>query len=179
MSGTQYTFAQVNSAITGIMPNTDLKIKTYQEQVLKNYTELYNKVKSENDRLKLAYDKNKNNHSADAQHSKYVTLSQQIIKTVYTYSFWIYMVLSLVLAVFIYYKPFSIFMKLFFFAIIFVFPYYIFYIQNLIYTIVMYLYHIIRSKVYNNGFSNTNIEYTGQKGQYPNELPANELPANI
>lgn len=168
---TTYNANQVIGAFNDIMPNTDLKIKTYQEQVLKNYAALLDKVNDENDRLKITFDKNKNNHSADAQHSKYVTLSQQILKTVYTYSFWIYMVLSVVLAIFIYYKPFSIFMKLFFFAIIFVFPYYIFYIQNLIYTIVMYLYHIVRSKVYNNGFLNTNIEYTGQKSQYPNELP--------
>jgi hypothetical protein len=165
-----YTDDQVYGMLKPLTLDTDGKIKTYQEQVLKNYTALLDKVTSENVRLNSAYDNIKNNHSADAQHSKYVTLSQQILKTVYTYSFWIYMVLSLVLAVFIYYKPFSIFMKLFFFAIIFGFPFYIYFIENLIYTICMYLYHIVRSMVYNNGFLNTNIEYTGQK---PSELSVN------
>ena len=156
------SFDNVKNALGQLTQNTDQKIKTFQIQTLNNYTTLYNKAKSENDRLEKTYNKIKNEHSADAQKSKYVGLSQQILTNVYSYSFVIYILLSLVLFVQIYYKPFSPIMKAVLFIVIFGFPFYIYPLENLTYIICIYLYNIMVSTVYNNGYSNTNIEYSGQ-----------------
>lgn len=136
--------------------------KTFDIDVLDTYTTLYNKVKDENDRLSMTNDKTKNDHSADAQKSKYVELSQEIIKNVYNYAFWIYMVLAVILFVFVYKKPFSNLVKILLFVVIFGFPFYIYILENLTYKICIYLYNVMLSTVYTNGYSNTNIEYAGQ-----------------
>ena len=162
MTDKEYTPRDVNNALNQLTINTDSKIKTFQTQTLNNYTTLYNKVKAENDRLEKTHRKIQNEHSADAQKARYVGLSEQILKTIYTYSFWIYILLSLALCVLIYYKPFSPLMKLFLFLVILGFPFYIYPLENLTYKLCIYLYNVMVSTVYNNGYSNTNIEYSGQ-----------------
>jgi hypothetical protein len=157
-----YSFNNVNDALGLLTENTDQKIKTFQMQTLNNYTTLYNKAKAENDRLENTYKKIQNEHSVDAQKAKYVGLSEQILKNIYTYSFWIYMLLAFVLCVLIYNKPLSPMMKTFLFIVILGFPFYIYPLENLTYIICIYLYNIMVSTVYNNGYSNTNIEYSGQ-----------------
>jgi lipopolysaccharide export LptBFGC system permease protein LptF len=157
-----FTYADVNNALGILTENTDNKIRTFQMQTLNNYTTLYNKVKAENDRLENTYNKIKNEHSADAQKSKYIGLSEQILKTVYTYAFWIYMILAVVLCILIYNKPLSPMMKTILIIVIIGFPFYIYLIENVTYTVCIYLYNIMVSTVYNNGYSNTNIEYSGQ-----------------
>jgi hypothetical protein len=157
-----YSFNNVNDALGLLTQNTDAKIKTYQTQTLNNYTTLFNKVKAENDRLENTYNKIKNEHSADAQKSKYVGLSQKILTNVYMYSFSIYILLSIVLCVLIYNKPLSPMMKTFLIIAILGFPFYIYPLENASYIISIYLYNIIVSTVYNNGYSNTNIEYSAQ-----------------
>jgi hypothetical protein len=152
----------VRNALGQLTKNTDDKIRTFQIQTLNNYTTLFNKAKAENDRLENTYNKIENEHSADAQKSRYVGLSEQILKTIYTYSFWIYIFLSLILCVLIYYKPLSPIMKTFLVIVIFGFPFYIFPLENATYIICIYLYNIMVSTVYNNGYSNTNIEYSAE-----------------
>jgi len=143
------------------METTDDKQKFYIE-VLNIYTTLYNKVKGENELLSSTANKTINDHSVDAQKSKYVELSQEIIKNVYNYSFWIYMVLAVILYVFVYQKSFSNLIKISLFAIIFGFPFYIYFLENATYIICIYLYNIMLSTVYTNGYSNNNIEYAGE-----------------
>lgn len=152
----------VKSALAQLTVNTDDKIRTFQLQTLNNYTTLFNKVKAENDRLENTYNKIKNEHSADAQKSRYVGLSEQILKTIYTYSFWIYILLAVVLCVLIYYKPLSPIMKAGIIVAILGFPFYIFPLENATYILCIYLYNIMVSTVYNNGYSNTNIEYSAE-----------------
>lgn len=162
---TEYTVADVNNALNKLTENTDGQIKTFQSQTLNNYTTLYNKVKAENDRLENTHSKIKNEHSADAQKARYVGLSEQILKSIYTYSFGIFIILSLVLCVQIYYKPLSPMMKFILFIIILGFPFYIYPLENFTYIICIYLYNVMVSTVYNNGYSNTNIEYSGEAMQ--------------
>jgi hypothetical protein len=157
-----FSYKNVNDALGLLTENTDQKIKTFQLQTLNNYTTLYNKVKAENDRLEKTYNKIKNEHSADAQKSKYIGLSQQILTNIYMYSFWIYIVLACVLCVLIYYKPLSPIMKAVIIIAILGFPFYIYPLENATYIISIYLYNIMVSTVYNNGYSNTNIEYSAQ-----------------
>lgn len=157
-----YSFDHVKNALGQLTQNTDQKIKTFQIQTLNNYTTLFNKAKAENDRLEYTYNKIKNEHSADAQKSKYVGLSQQILTNIYMYSFWIYILLALVLCVLIYNKPLSPIMKAGIIVAILGFPFYIYPLENATYLISIYLYNIIVSTVYNNGYSNTNIEYSAQ-----------------
>ena len=157
-----YTSDNVENVGKTVANITDPQLLAYQIQILNNYTTLYNKVQSENDRIQKTYDKIKNEHSADSQKSKYVELSEIILKKVYMYSFVIYMILSLVLCVLIYYKPFSLTIKIVLVIVILGFPFYIFFLENVIYQISMYLYNIMVSTVYTNGYSNTNIEYSGE-----------------
>lgn len=157
-----FSYNNVNDALGRLTDNTDQKIKTFQIQTLNNYTTLYNKVKAENDRLENTYNKIKNEHSADAQKSKYVGLSQQILTNIYMYSFWIYIVLACILCVLIYYKPLSPIMKAGIIIAILGFPFYIYPLENVTYIVCIYLYNIMVSTVYNNGYSNTNIEYSTQ-----------------
>jgi len=161
--------ANVQKAIIELATTTDSQVKTFQTQTLNNYRTLYDKVKAENDRIENTYNKIQNEHSADVQKSKYVNLSEAIIKNVYTYSFWIYMVLAIVLCVFVYNHDFSNIIKVVLFIVILGFPFYIYFLENLTYTVSIYLYNIIISISYNNGYSNTNIEYAGQA---TNELMA-------
>lgn len=162
MATGSYTIEEINNGITSVKNDRELKIASFQTQLLNTYTNLYNKVKAENDRLENTYNKIKNEHSVDAQKSKYVGLSEEILKTVYTYSFWIYIILSIVLCVFIYYKPFSNIIKVSLIVVVLGFPFYIYPLENLTYIICIYLYNIMVSTIYNNGYSNTNIEYSVQ-----------------
>ena len=162
MGTEDYTSNNVNNVGKQVANITDPQLLAYQIQISNNYTTLYNKVQSENDRIQKTHDKIKNEHSADSQKSKYVELSEIILKKVYMYSFVIYMILSLVLCVLIYYKPFSFTIKIVLVIIILGFPFYIFFLENVIYKISMYLYNFALSTVYTNGYSNTNIEYSGQ-----------------
>jgi len=162
MGTNDYTSDNVTNVGNTIANTTDTQLLAFQIQILNNYTTLYDKVKSENDRIQKTYDKIKNEHSADSQKSKYVELSEIILKRVYMYSFVIYMILSLVLCVLIYYKPFSLTIKIGLVIVILGFPFYIFFLENLIYQITMYLYNLALSTVYTNGYSNTNLEYSGQ-----------------
>lgn len=162
MADGTYKVNDVKNALTKLTTDTDSKIKTYQSQVFVTYTTLYNKVKGENERLSDTENKKKNEHSVDAQKSKYVELSQEIIKNVYNYAFWIYMVLSFILFVFVYKQPFSTLTKLALFVVIFGFPFYIYFLENLTYKICIYLYNVMLSTVYTNGYSNNNIEYSGE-----------------
>jgi hypothetical protein len=171
-----YSFNNVTDALGVLTENTDQKIKTFQTQTLNNYTTLFNKAKAENDRLENTYDKIKNEHSADSQKSKYVGLSEKIVTNVYMYSFWIYILLSIVLCVLIFNKQLTLMMKTFLIIVIIGFPFYIYPLENLTYMICIYLYNIMVSNVYNNGYSNTNIEYShnsvnGMMGQNPRSPP--------
>lgn len=158
----EYTKSNVETVGNQVASKTDSQLLSFQIQILNNYTTLYDKVKAENDRIQKTYDKIKNEHSADSQKSKYVELSKIIIKNIYTYSLIIYMILALVLCVLIYYKPFSLTTKILLFVIILGFPFYIFFLENVIYKISIYLCNIALSTVYTNGYSNTNIEYSGE-----------------
>jgi hypothetical protein len=162
MPVTTYNADSVITSLNQLGADKDKKILTFQMQALNNYNTLYDKVKNENERLEDSYNNTKNNHSADAQQSKYVDLSAKIIKNIYNISFWIYIVLSVVLCVFIYRNPFSLQIKLALGAVIFGFPFYIYFLENALYTFSVYIYYILISAVYSNGYSNTNIEYAGQ-----------------
>ena len=162
MSQPSYNTTDINTVGSTISSITDAQLLTFQTQMMNNYTILYNKVHSENDRIEKTYDKIKNEHSANAQKSKYVELSERILKNVYMYSFAIYVILSIVLCILIYYKPFSLTIKIILFAVILGFPFYIFFIENITYKISIYLYNVMLSTVYTNGYSNTNIEYSGE-----------------
>ena len=175
MSG-DLSFDNVKNALSQLTINTDQKIKTYQTQTLNNYSTLHNKVKSENERIEKTFNKIKNEHSADAQKSKYVTLSEEILKGIYTYSFWIYIILSIVLFILLFNRPLSILTKTMLFIVIFGFPFYIYYLENITYIICIYLYNIMVSTVYNNGYSNTNIEYSGQAANEIMALTAKSPP---
>ena len=136
-------------------------------------------MKTENDRLEDSYNNTKNHHSIDGQQSKYVDLSAKIIKDIYNVSFWIYIILSLVLCGFIYRTSLSLQIKIGLVFIIFGFPFYIYFLENAVYSFSVYIYYILISVVYSNGYSNTNIEYAGQAMHEMMEQNAKSPPLSL
>jgi hypothetical protein len=109
---------------------------------------------------KNKYDKNL--HSADAQQVKYTNQSTSILSTVYKYTFYVYMILAVILCGVIFFKAkFSIPKQIFLYLLILLFPFYIYAVENILYIAAAYLYNLVLSNIYSNGFSTTQMEYGG------------------
>ena len=144
VSNTQLTYATTKLG-------TDML--SFQQQVLKNYTLLYDKVKTENERIKNTYDVMKNANSASGQKSKYVNQSTQILQKIYNVLFWIYLVLAVGLSVVIYmYSKQGLYMKVFLILLVLLFPFYIYPLEIFVFEILRYLYSLVLSVVYVNNY---------------------------
>ena len=142
-----------NTQLTDATTQLGTHMLTFQQQVLRNYTLLYDKVKTENDRIKNTYDVMKNANSASGQKSKYVNQSTQILQKIYNVLFWIYLVLAVGLSVVIYmYSKQGLYMKVFLILLVLLFPFYIYPLEIFVFEILRYLYSLVLSVVYVNNY---------------------------
>ena len=142
-----------NTQLTDATTKLGTDMLTFQQQVLRNYTLLYDKVKTENDRIKNTYDVMKNANSASGQKSKYVNQSTQILQKIYDVLFWIYLVVAVGLSVVIYmYSKQGIYMKVFLILLVLLFPFYIYPLEIFVFEILRYLYSLVLSVVYVNNY---------------------------
>ena len=142
-----------NTQLTDATTKLVTDMLTFQQQVLRNYTLLYDKVKTENDRIKNTYDVMKNANSASGQKSKYVNQSTQILQKIYDVLFWIYLVVAVGLSVVIYmYSKQGIYMKVFLILLVLLFPFYIYPLEIFVFEILRYLYSLVLSVVYVNNY---------------------------
>lgn len=142
-----------NTQLTDATTQLGTHMLTFQQQVLRNYTLLYDKVKTENDRIKNTYDVMKNANSASGQKSKYVNQSTQILQKIYDVLFWIYLVVAVGLSAVIYmYSKQGIYMKVFLILLVLLFPFYIYPLEIFVFEILRYLYSLVLSVVYVNNY---------------------------
>jgi hypothetical protein len=141
------------SHLTNATKKLGIDMGTFQTQVLRNYTLLYDKVKTENDRIKKTYDVMQNANSASGQKSKYVNQSTQILQKIYNVLFWIYLVVAVGLSVVIYmYSKQGLYMKVFLILLVLLFPFYIYPLEIFVFEILRYLYSLVLSVVYVNNY---------------------------
>lgn len=115
---------------------------------------------NENKKLVNTNDQDKNERSADGQQVKYVNQSSKILADAYKYVFYGYMALALISCVVIFLKSgMSLLKQIFLDLAILLFPFYIYPLQNMIYIAFIYLYKLITSNIYSNGFASTQMEY--------------------
>lgn len=140
----------------------------YQTQILNNYKQLLDTVSKENDILNSNYSKNWTLNSADGQQSKYITQSSNILASIYSYGFWIFMVLAIILCVIIWTKPDSIYYKIGLSAVVLTYPFYIYPLEGFLYMLSLYIWNLLLSNVYDNGYNNTSIKYglNGSPGSF-------------
>ena len=151
-----YTSDQVYSLLGQIENNQH--DSGYQIQILNNYQQLIDTVNKENSIIRSSFDKITFN-SADGQQSKYIYQSSTILSKIYNYGFWIYLVLAVILCIVIWMKPDSIYMKVFLVVAILLYPFYIYPLEELSYVVSTYIWDILLSITYDNGYKNTSIEY--------------------
>ena len=137
---------------TDFVKDRNKNVTNLQNQTLINYQVMLQTVRSENKRLINANDKIINEHSADGQKSKYMKQSGDIIWTIYKYSFWVYMVCITILAVLIYLQPYSIYFKIVLILLMYGFPFYIYPTELYLYKLFEFLWSILLSQIYSNGF---------------------------
>lgn len=145
----------VNNALKQLAADRDTNLGGYQTQVLNTYQVLLDKVTVENEMIKKSYP----GLSIAGQKSVYVNESTETLTTINTILFWVYIVIGAILCIAVVIKPFSIPFKIAMVIIIIGFPFYIYPVEELIYVISMYIYSILLSVVYNNGFGNIKMEY--------------------
>jgi hypothetical protein len=142
-----------NTQLTTATTKLGTDMLSFQKQVLRNYTLLYDKVKTENDRIKKTYDVMQNANSASGQKSKYVNQSTQILQKIYNVLFWIYLVVAVGLSVVIYmYSKQGLYMKVFLILLVLLFPFYIYPLEIFVFEIIRYLYSLVLSVVYVNNY---------------------------
>lgn len=131
----------------------------YQIQILNNYQQLIDTVKKENKTIKATYIDGIAVNSADSQQSRYVIQSSSILSNISKYGFWIYLILGLILSGIIIRKPLSIYIRFALVALVMLYPFYIYPLEELLYAMSRYIWSVITSVAYNTGYGNTSMEY--------------------
>ena len=145
----------INNALISLASDRDGNLEVYQNQVLNTYQTLLDKVTAENNMIQNSYP----GMSIAGQKSTYMNQSTNTLATINTWLFWIYIAVAIVLSVLIIMKPYSIPFKVGIVVFIVAFPFYIYPAEKLLYQLSMYIYSILLSVVYNNGYGNTIPEY--------------------
>ena len=155
---TTFNIDETQNLIKNAIKKTQ-KDQGYQDQILYNYQQLFNTVAKQNAIINTTYYDYVNLNSADAQQSKYVYQSSTILAAIYTYGFYVYMVVAAILCGVILMKPFSIYYKIALVIAILGYPYYIYTFEEWSYIISMYIWNLLTSVVHNNGYGNMSLEY--------------------
>lgn len=150
-----FTEDMVKNAIKQLGANKDTNIEQYQEQVLDTYQLLLDKVTTENELIEKSYP----GISVAGRKSIYLDQSSTIFIMINKWLFWIYIVLAIILSIMIILKPVSIYFKISMIAVIIAFPFYIYPLETGLYQLSMYIYSVMLSVVYNNGYGYKQMEY--------------------
>jgi hypothetical protein len=163
-----YTTAQVYSLLGQIENNQN--DGGYQTQILNNYQQLLDTVSKENNIINSTYNNEWTFNSAAGQQSKYIYQSSTILSKIYFYGFWIYLILGFILCIIIFMKPNAIYLKVLLIAVIILYPFIIYPLEEYIYIISTYIWDVLLSNTYDNGYGNTSIEYglNGSSGSFGN-----------
>jgi hypothetical protein len=144
----EFTEDMVKNAIKQLGANKDTNIEQYQEQVLDTYQVLLDKVTTENELIEKSYP----GISVAGRKSIYLDQSSTIFIMINKWLFWIYIALAIILSIMIILKPFSIYFKISMIAVIIAFPFYIYPLETGLYELLIYIYSVLLSVIYNNGY---------------------------
>jgi hypothetical protein len=131
----------------------------YQQQIMNNYKQLLETVKTQNKTINSTYNNTTTQQSANGQQTKYVFQSSAILNKLYNYTFWIYFVLAVILCFIVMRKSFHIIYKIILVFAILGYPFYIYALEKLSYVISVYVWDVLLSVVYDNGYNNVSLEY--------------------
>ena len=145
----------IQNALKALAADRDNNLGGYQNQVLDTYQVLLDKVTTENKMIENSYP----GLSVAGQKSAYVQDSMNTLSDINVWLFWIYIVIAAALSILIILKPYEIWVKVIAIAIAIGFPFYIYPAEKLTYNLSMYIYSVLLSVTYNNGFGNTTPEY--------------------
>jgi len=173
-----YTTNEVYSLLSQIQNNQN--DGGYQTQILNNYQQLLDTVSKENSILNSTFKNKWTFNSAAGQQSKYIYQSSTILTKLYTYGFWAYLILAVILSIIIWMKPDSIFMKVLMIAGILLYPFYIYPLEELSFIVSTYIWDLLLSNTYDNGYSKTSIEYglNGTSGSFGSKGKEGENDSN-
>jgi hypothetical protein len=151
----------------------------YQLQILNNYQQLHDAVEKENNTIYSTFYHDLTFNSANSRHSKYVYQSTTILNTVNTWSFWIYIALAIVLSVLIIRSEMGIYSKIGYVIATIGYPFYIYPLEEITYSLSMYIWNLLISVTYDNGYKNTSLEYAIASGEKLSGPPVSEKPASL
>jgi len=158
---------QANQAL----PQNDLG---YQIQILNNYQQLHDAVKKENDSIYSTYYHDITFNSANSQQSKYVYQSSTILSTINKWGFWIYIVLAIILSIMIFRNEMDMLSKIGYILLVLLYPFYIYPLEELTYKVSVYIWNLLISVTYDNGYKNTSLEYAIASGEKLSGPPVSE-----
>jgi len=149
----------------------------YQLQILNNYQQLHDAVEKENNTIYSTYYQDLTFNSANSRHSKYVYQSTSILNTINTWGFWIYIALAVILCVMIVRKEMGIYSKIGLVLAVLLYPFYIYPLEEISYKLSVYIWNLLISVTYDNGYKNTSLEYGIASGEKLSGPPVSEKAA--
>lgn len=151
----------------------------YQLQILNNYQQLHDSVEKENNIIYSTYYHDLTFNSANSRHSKYVYESTTILNTINTWGFWIYIALAIILSILIIRTEMSIYSKIGLILATVGYPFYIYPLEGIVYKLTVYIWNLLISVTYDNGYKNTSLEYTIASGEKLSGPTVSEKPASL
>jgi len=146
----------------------------YQLQILNNYQQLHDAVEKENNSIHSTYYHDLTFNSANSRHSKYVYQSTTILSTINKWGFWIYIALAVILSVMIVRTEMGMYSKIGLVVATVGYPFYIYPLEQLTYIVSMYIWNLLISVSYDNGYKNISLEYAIASGEKLSGPPVSE-----
>lgn len=135
--------------ITNGINITDFYDENKQNNLITTYGVLIDKIKYENEMIYNSYLSGINNKSEN------INKTSDILDNIFYYLVTIYYILAIGVCSFLLFDSYSISIKIILILLIIFFPYYIFVIQRVSFYIYNYIYTILLSQVYMNGYYNS------------------------
>ena len=151
----------------------------YQLQILNNYQQLHDAIEKENNTIYSTYYHDLTFNSANSRQSKYVYQSTSILNTINMWGFGIYLALAIVLCVMIIRKEMGIYSKIGLVLATIGYPFYIYPLEDISYKLSMYIWNLLTSVTYDNGYKNTSLSYAIASGEKLSGPPVSEKPASM
>ena len=151
----------------------------YQLQILNNYQQLHDAVEKENNSIYSTYYHDLTFNSANSRQSKYVSQSTSILNTINAWGFWIYSVLAIVLSILIIRTEMGFYYKMILVLLTITYPFYIYPLEEITYKLSVYIWNLLISVTYDNGYKNTSLAYGIASGEKLSGPPVSEKAASL
>lgn len=125
-------------------------------QLLASYSDLLKKVQDQNAKLDEQIKRKSQDHSTDYKKAFYENESAEYLRTIYTYLLYIYIFFAVIVIMLMIFTGQIIQPRMLILAILLIlFPYFIYPLENILYTTFMWIYSLIMDKVFKNPYLST------------------------